>query len=84
MALPQKSYQNSSPIKRMENTDGPPWAVCPVCGRALGPFDRTVWEMYGWRRGRCAGCDACFAPREGEEVLFYEVWEAPEMWFLED
>lgn len=83
-ALPHSAYQNASPIKRTTKTAGPPWGVCPVCGRALGPYDRVAWAWRGWRRGAFAGCEGCFAPRRGEEVLVCEVWEAPEVWFLRD
>lgn len=58
--------------------------MCPACGRALGPYDRVVWGTKGWRRGAFAGCEGCFEPQRGREVLVYEVWEAPEVWFLND
>ena len=80
-ALPHQGYQNNSPIKRMND---PPWGVCPACGRALGPYDRVAWALEGWRRGAFVGCEGCSAPRRGREVLAYEVWEAPEVWFLND
>lgn len=83
-ALPLQAYQNKSPIKRMKNAGKLPWGACPACGRALGPFDRVAWQMNGWKRGGIAGCEACFAPQNGEETLVYEVWEAPEVWFLKD
>ena len=68
-----------SPINRTANPKETPWAVCPVCRRPLGPFDRTVWEWRAWKRGRCAGCENCAQGLPGE-VLFYEVWETPELW----
>lgn len=68
----------------MKKKQEPPWGACPVCGRPLGPFERVAWRCSGWRRDRFAGCGACFAPQAGEEVLVYEVWEAPEVWFLKD
>lgn len=80
-ALPLQEYQNKSPIKRIEE---PPWGMCPACGRALGPYNRVVWAAKGWRRGAFAGCESCFVPQGGREVLVYEVWEAPEVWFLND
>ena len=58
--------------------------MCPACGRALEPYDRVVWAAKGWRRGAFAGCEGCFVPQRGREVLVYEVWEAPEVWFLND
>lgn len=68
----------------MTKTADSPWGVCPVCGRALGPYDRVVWVSTGWRRGGFAGCEACFVPQKGREVLVYDVWEAPEVWSLKD
>ena len=84
MALSHASYQNSSPIKRIASPEGPPWGVCPACGRTLGSFDRVFWEQRGWRRGECLGCEKCFVPRPGEDVLAYAVWEEPQVWELED
>lgn len=78
-ALSQISYQNTSPINRTANHGQAPRAVCPVCRRPLGPFDRTVWGWRAWRRGPCAGCEQCAGKPQGE-VLLYEVWETPELW----
>ena len=70
-------YHRISPIKRGLEPAG----VCPLCGRTLTALDRAVWVWEGWRRGEYAGCERCAPPAGGREYLWFEVWEAPALWF---
>ena len=54
--------------------------ACPLCGRTLHEQERAAWEWNGWRRGDYAGCERCLPEQKQQEVLFYEVWEVPELW----